>query len=178
MSTAPGSHLPWARRAYSLCSIVRAEVWATDEPLRNTVRQATISAFASDRVPRKLSRRSPCRPARCAAAIAGSRFRAAVGHRGGARIVRSGVVHHHATAVLEVAIAAAVPAGMLDEVTTSDRRTSASQTGSPVHGPAAVVANAQVPEGIAVERRFLGRNSTPHDLTLVLRREVAGRYQE
>src|SRR5829696_5361105 len=29
MSMAPGSHLPWARPAYSLCPMVRAEVWAS-----------------------------------------------------------------------------------------------------------------------------------------------------
>jgi hypothetical protein len=41
-----------------------------------------------------------------------------VGDRGGAGVVRSGVVDHDATDVLEVAMAAAAPAGILDEVDT------------------------------------------------------------
>jgi hypothetical protein len=41
-----------------------------------------------------------------------------VGDRGGAGVVRSGVVHHDASDVLEVAVAAAAPAGILDEVDT------------------------------------------------------------
>ena len=45
-------------------------------------------------------------------------IRAAVRDRGGARVVGSGVVHHHAADVLEVAVPSGAPAGIFDGVDT------------------------------------------------------------
>ena len=173
MSMAPGSHFPWERPAYSLCPIVRADVWASRRLMaaqhRTNAKYCASGQFlrcgavglvpllahsipikcqfpmlvgshgympipACQATPTATTVTVPSR-AMCSWDSGPGEIGTTIGDRGRAGCVRPGVVRHDAPDVLEVAMSAMRQPGYSTRSMPSARRTSASQTGSPVHGP-------------------------------------------
>src|SRR6478672_13317027 len=153
MLMAPGSHLPCARPAYSLCPIVRLEFCARRRLIAAQLRtsasycasgqfvrcaavglvpllahsipimcQLPILVGSHGYMPTPACHATPTAttvtvPSRamCSCDTRPRQVRPADGDGCGAGVVRSGVVHHDTADVLEIAVAAVAPTGILDE---------------------------------------------------------------